>query len=126
MKKSGLLHPELNEAIASLGHVDEFVVCDAGYPIPHGMPRIDLAYRPGMPPFLDVLEAIMAEVVAQGAVVAQEASAELASSIEGLVGSAGRMSHDDLKDRAHGARFIVRSGEFTPYANVIIICGVPF
>jgi D-ribose pyranase len=126
MKKSGLLNPELVAAIAELGHTDEFIVCDGGYPIPEGLPRIDLAYRPGMPPFLDVLEAIMAEVVAEGAVIAEEASAEVAASIEKLVGPAQRMPHEELKDRGYGARFAVRTGEFTPYSNVIVICGVPF
>lgn len=126
MKKSGLLNPELVAAIAELGHTDAFIVCDAGYPIPEGLPRIDLAYRPGMPPFLDVLEAIMADVVAEGAVIAEEASADVAASIEKLVGPAQRLPHEELKDRGYGARFAVRTGEFTPYSNVIVICGVPF
>jgi D-ribose pyranase len=127
MKKSGLLNPELLAAIAELGHVDEFIVCDAGYPIPDGLPRVDLAYRPGMPPFLDVLEAIMAEVVAQGAVIATETSDDMASSIESLVETTvERMPHDELKDRGYSARFAVRTGEFTPYANVLVVCGVPF
>jgi len=126
MKKSGLLNPELLAAIAELGHTDEFVVCDGGLPIPDGLPRIDLAYRPGMPPFLDVLEAIMAEVAAEGAVIAEEASEAVAGGIENLVGKADRVPHDEFKDRTYGAKFVVRTGEFTPYSNVIVICGVPF
>jgi len=126
MKKSGLLNPELLAAIGELGHTDEFVVCDGGFPIPDGLPRIDLAYRPGMAPFLDVLEAIMDEVVAEGAVIAEEASAEVAGNIEKLVGTAERLPHDELKDRSYGVKFVVRTGEFTPYSNVIVICGVPF
>lgn len=126
MKKSGILHPGLLEAIGSLGHLDEFLVCDAGYPIPEEIPRIDLGYRPGMPPFLDVLEAIGAEIVIEGAVVAEEASAALEASISGIVGEVRRVAHATLKERAFGARFAVRTGEFTPYANVLIICGVPF
>ena len=126
MKKAGLLNPELLAAIGELGHTDEFIVCDGGYPIPDGLPRIDLAYRPGMPPFLDVLEAIMAEVVAEGAAIAEEASDEVAAGIERLVGPAERLPHAELKDRGFGARFAVRTGEFTPYSNVIVICGVPF
>lgn len=126
MKKSGLLNPELLAAIGELGHTDEFIVCDGGFPIPDGVPRIDLAYRPGMPPFLDVLEAIMNEVAAEGAVIAEEASDEVAASIENLVGETERVAHVDLKDRSYGVKFVVRSGEFTPYCNVIVICGVPF
>jgi D-ribose pyranase len=126
MKKSGLLNPELLAAIGELGHTDEFAVCDGGFPIPDGLPRIDLAYKPGMAPFLDVLEAIMDEVVAEGAVIAEEASAEVAGNIEKLVGTAERIPHDELKDRSYGVKFVVRTGEFTPYSNVIVICGVPF
>lgn len=50
----------------------------------------------------------------------------MADAIEAIVGLAERMPHAELKDRGYGARFAVRSGEFTPYCNVIVICGVPF
>jgi D-ribose pyranase len=126
MKRAGLLHPELLAAIGELGHLDEFLVCDAGYPIPADVPRIDLGYRPGMPPFIDVLEAICAEIVVQGAVVAAEASGPLVEAIVALVGEAERLPHTQLKERARGARFVVRTGEYTPYANVLLVCGVPF
>ena len=126
MKKSGILRPELLEAIGSLGHLDEFLVCDAGYPIPDEVLRIDLGYRPGMPPFLDVLEAIAAEIVIEGAVVAAEASDEMTASIARIVGEVQQLSHAKLKERAFRARFAVRTGEFTPYANVLVVCGVPF
>ena len=43
MKKSGLLNPQLCAAVARLGHTQTFVVADAGLPIPHEVPVIDLA-----------------------------------------------------------------------------------
>lgn len=43
MKKSGLLNPQLCAAGARLGHTQTFVVADAGLPIPHEVPVIDLA-----------------------------------------------------------------------------------
>jgi D-ribose pyranose/furanose isomerase RbsD len=51
MKKSGPLHPELLAVIGAMGHLDEFHVWDAGFPIRPDVPRIDLAYRPacGLP-----------------------------------------------------------------------------
>jgi D-ribose pyranase len=58
MKKQGILHPELSEVIASLGHTDTLVVADAGLPVPPGVRRIDLAVAGGVPPFMDVLKAI--------------------------------------------------------------------
>ncbi len=34
--------------------------------------------------------------------------------------------HTEFKARTHGARAFVRSGEFTPYANVILHAGVAY
>ena len=127
MKKNGLLHPELLAAVAELGHRDEFLVCDAGMPIPKQARRIDLAYRAGAPAFLDVLAAIAADVVIERAIVASETSPELAAAIERLLGCpVDRTSHEELKARACTSRFAVRTGEFTPYANVLLVAGVAF
>jgi D-ribose pyranase len=36
------------------------------------------------------------------------------------------VTHEDLKARSHSARAVIRTGEFTPYANVILVAGVVF
>ena len=127
MMKNGLLHPALLAAIAELGHRDEFLVCDAGMPIPNQARRIDLAYRAGAPAFLDVLGAIAADVVIERAVIAAETAPELAAAIERLLGCpVDRISHEELKARSRTSQFAVRTGEFTPYANVLLVAGVAF
>src|SRR2546427_5954301 len=72
MKRGTLLHPELSRVIARLGHGDALVIADAGLPIPAGVERIDLAFAPGKPAFMDVLEAVLAVVEVERAVLAQE------------------------------------------------------
>ena len=72
MKRGTLLHPELSRVIARLGHGDALVIADAGLPIPPGVERIDLAFAPGKPPFIDVLEAILAEMQVERATLATE------------------------------------------------------
>ena len=62
MKRGGLLNPELARAVASLGHGDLIVLADAGLPTPRAVERIDLAFAPGKPSLLDVLEAVLAEM----------------------------------------------------------------
>ena len=59
MKKTGLLNQPLSAVIAGLGHMETLVVADAGLPIPPGVERIDLAVSAGLPPFLDVLRAVL-------------------------------------------------------------------
>jgi D-ribose pyranase len=124
---TGLLHPALVEAVARLGHLDEILVCDAGFPVPEATPRIDLAYRPGMPSFLDGLRAIAAEVVVDRAIVADEAASEIVAAVAEVVGATvERMPRAAIKKRSGTLRFVVRTGEFTPYANALLVMGVPF
>jgi D-ribose pyranase len=134
MKKGGILHPLLAQAVASLGHGDLLVVADAGLPIPQGPLRIDLAYAPGKPPFLDVVRAILHEVQIEGVVLAQEMKEKspelhhkLAQILEGSVAAeAIYVPHERFKELTAEAKAVVRTGEFTPYANVILRAGVVF
>jgi D-ribose pyranase len=56
MKKSSLINAPVSRVVASMGHTDALCIADAGLPISSRTERIDLAVKPGLPPFLDVLE----------------------------------------------------------------------
>ncbi len=131
MKCGGLLHPELAFQIASCGHGDLICIADAGLPLPRNVPRIDLAYAPGKPPFFDVLKTVIQEVVLEEVCWAEEAEAKsphLVQRFEDLFRGLPqeRIPHEAFKARLEEVRFVVRTGEFTPYANVLLRCGVPF
>lgn len=131
MKKRGLLHPELNRILAELGHTDTIVIADAGLPIPPGPARIDLALIQGVPPFLTVLQAILDEIRVEGAIIAEEmaeTSPALYREVTALLGTIPlrRVPHAEFKAKTRDARAVVRTGEFTPYANVILQAGVVF
>lgn len=123
MRKSGLLNPALVSRVARLGHTDTFVVADAGLPIPATTPVVDLALVFGIPAFADVVEALLTEVTVEGAVIATETPAAIRQL---LPGTAEEVSHDRLKELVAEAAFVVRTGETTPFANVIFRSGVPF
>jgi D-ribose pyranase len=72
MKCKGVIHPELMEALTSLGHTDSFMLCDAGFPIPVGAQRIDLALTPGVPSFRACLNSILQEVIVEAFSMAEE------------------------------------------------------
>jgi len=138
MKRGTILHPDLARLVASVGHGDLVVVADAGLPIPPGVVRIDLAYAPGRPPFLDVLDALLEELEVERAIVAAELSAvapepfvkALQARLLARPKVAARglevVSHEALKALTARARVVIRTGEFTPYANVVLSCGVVF
>ena len=131
MKRTTLLHAELSDVIARLGHGDLLVIGDAGLPIPDGPRRIDLAVSANVPRFMDVLSAVLAEMQVESAVVADElerASPALRAQMLGKLGATpvSTLSHEQFKAATRGARAIVRTGEFSPYANVILRAGVVF
>lgn len=127
MKKRGLLNPALSAAIARLGHTDTFVVADCGLPIPAGVPVIDLALVFGVPTFDQTLRALLDEVVVEGAMAASEArGAVVEDLLTAVIGVLEWVDHEELKRRVADASFVVRTGENTPYANVILRSGVPF
>jgi D-ribose pyranase len=131
MKKTPLLHAELSQLIASLGHGDAVVIADAGLPVPAGTRCIDLALTRGVPSFVQVLDAVLAEMQVERADFAAETTARsphIATLLHERLGPAAlqTVSHDALKERTRSARAVVRSGEFTPYANVVLYAGVVF
>ena len=131
MKKTPLLHAALSHVIARLGHGDLLVIADAGLPIPAGPQCIDLAVTRGVPGFVDVLQAVLSEMQVERAVLASELrtrSAEFrASIVHSLPGiPIDEIDHLAFKALTQRAVAVVRTGEFTPHANIVLIAGVVF
>lgn len=127
MKRHGILHPELSAHLARLGHTDTFVIGDCGLPIPPGVPRVDLAVAFGVPRFAEVADAILKEIEVEAAVIAAEtATSSAGEMLAGRFPGAAAVPHEEFKQLTAQARFVVRTGETTPYSNVIVRCGVPF
>ena len=129
MKRTTLLHAELSHAIASLGHGDMLVIGDVGLPIPPGPRRIDLALTPGIPAVADVLQAVLAEMQVERALIATEAVERAGGTLPGwchLPVVPEALPHEDFKRLCREARVMVRTGECTPYANVVLCAGVTF
>ena len=131
MKKIGTLNQPLSNVIAGLGHMDQLVVADAGLPIPASVERIDLALKEGIPGFFETLQVILDEIQVESAVVADEmltTSPQVHQQLSELFATIPLKSipHEEFKARTGTARAVVRTGEFTPYANVILVAGVVF
>ncbi|UCF27330.1 MAG: D-ribose pyranase [Chloroflexota bacterium] len=131
MKKVGTLNQPLSEVIAGLGHMDQLVIGDAGLPIPLETQRIDLALTQGVPSFLETLRVILEEIQVEGAIVAEEMidmSPDIYKKVKELLPEIplDSIPHTEFKRQTRGARAVVRTGEFTPYANIILISGVIF
>lgn len=131
MKTAALLNAPLSHAIARLGHGDQLVIADAGLPIPAGPQRIDLAVTRGVPGFEQVLRAVLSEMKVERIIVADEMQAQggglwarLPALLPGV--PVETVPHVEFKRLTATAQAVARTGECTPYANVILVAGVAF
>jgi D-ribose pyranase len=129
MKKGGILNPQLNRIISEMEHGDMLIIADAGLPIPREVERIDLALKCGTPSFKEVLQAVFSELQIEEAYVAKEIkekNPQTLNLISSIIEEVKFISHKELKELSKQARAIIRTGECSPYANIILISGVIF
>ena len=131
MKKSYLLNSEISYVIAKMGHNDGLALGDCGLPIPEGIKRIDLAISKNLPGLIDTLKAVLSELQIQEVIIAKETedmSPEIFKEIKELIGNTKIrfVTHENLKKELSSCKAVIRTGEQTPYANIILKSGVVF
>ena len=129
MKKTGIINADISRVLSYMGHTDKIAVGDCGLPIPEETERIDLALRLGRPRFMEVLEAVLDDMVIEKVVLAEEIKENnpaLLAEIQNLLKERELqvpvefISHAQLKEETKSCRAVIRSGENTPYANIIL------
>lgn len=130
MKKQGILNRDLAGIFAKIGHTDTIMIADCGLPIPNGVPCVDLSYMLGKPSFSDILDAVLDDFNAEKAWIATEMNVQnptLHSRVRQVVDvPIETVSHEELKQLSAKAKVIIRTGEATPFANIILQSGVIF
>jgi simple sugar transport system permease protein/D-ribose pyranase len=131
MQRNRVLNAELNHAIASMGHGDLMIVCDAGFPIPNETWRVDLAVVQDVPDLETVLTAINSALVTEKVAYAAEMAANNAPLLEKVkrifseVDDFETLPHTTiLGEMAAKAKVIVRTGAFDPWGNILLYSGV--
>lgn len=131
MKKDGILNAQLAGYIAALGHKDLFLIGDAGMPIPKGVPIVDLVLCGGVPTFEQVLTAVLKETEIEYYYLAEEINEKNPILLKFIKDSlpnvdSEQMPHIQFKEFTKEVKFAIRTGEFTPYPNIILRAGVAF
>ena len=131
MRKTKLINSEVSYTISKMGHTDSLTIGDCGLPIPDGVNRIDLALKYGVPSFLETLDTVLEELCVEEIVIAEEIVEkntniynEILKRFENI--KVTMVSHEDFKKMTKESKAVVRSGECTPYANIILKSGVVF
>lgn len=133
MKKAGILNSDISRVLSYLGHTDTICIGDCGLPIPDEVERIDLALCFGEPTFMRTLEIVAGDMKIEKIVLAteiKEQNKEVLSQIGMLFEEQDIevefVPHTELKAQTKKCKAVIRTGETTPYANVILQSGCIF
>jgi D-ribose pyranase len=126
MLKKGILNPRLLELLARVRHTNTLVIADRGFPFWPAVLTVDLSLVDDIPTVLQVLAAIKPNFVIGRAFAAREflrANSPKARQAlrEGLGGIPLKFEpHAGFKRRVPHAIGLIRTGDTTPYANLIL------
>ncbi|MFD1419197.1 D-ribose pyranase [Companilactobacillus keshanensis] len=131
MKKTRVINSDISRVIAQMGHFDTLSIGDAGMPVPEGTEKIDLAVEAGLPSFMQVLENVLSELQVQKVYLAEEMklqNPEQLKAVKNLIGDTPIefIAHNQMKQNLNNNKAFIRTGEETPYSNIILESGVVF
>lgn len=131
MKKKGILNSSIASVLAKLGHTDTIVIADCGLPIPDVVKRIDISLTLGNPTFIETLAAVIDDMEIEKITLASEIkkyNANVHNEITKLLPNVEKayVDHEQFKQLTKNAKAVIRTGEITPYANIILHAGVIF
>ncbi|WP_315121560.1 D-ribose pyranase [uncultured Clostridium sp.] len=131
MKKIGILNYKISSVISTMGHTDSIAIGDCGLPIPKETERIDLALIKDIPTFMQTLKAVLLELQIEEVEIANETKKVSPQLYEEMKKELGHVkinfiTHEELKGRLRNCKAVIRTGEQTPYANIILKSGVVF
>jgi D-ribose pyranase len=129
MIEIGILNRDLAALLSKMGHGDQFLVCDAGFAIPDGIPVVDLSLAPNVPMVDTVLEVILQYFSVEKILFAKEQKDTNPVKLLKLIALFGdsivqeTISHDELKKQCHSVKGVVRTGDFSAFTNLILVSG---
>jgi len=131
MKKSKLINSEISYTISKMGHTDTLTIGDCGLPIPKDVNRIDLALTHNVPTFIQTLDVVLEELCVEEVVIAEEIEDKNMAVYQEILKrfkdiKITKVSHEDFKKLTKESKALVRTGECSPYANIILKSGVVF
>jgi len=131
MKKNGILNSEISKLLSDLGHTDQITIADAGLPVPDGVKKIDLALKLGTPSFIEVLEEVLMDMAVEKVILAEEIKVDNESQLDAIhqlvdTNEVTFVSHEAFKKQSGQSKAIIRTGEATPFSNIILQSNVIF
>ncbi|MGL6219330.1 MAG: D-ribose pyranase [Lacrimispora sphenoides] len=135
MKRNGILNSSISSVLSSMGHTDSICIGDCGLPIPDETKRIDLALRFNIPSFLETLDAVSDDMAVESYILAEEMKDHNPEMVENIRSMMKKKfpdavecftSHENLKEQTKTCKAVIRTGEITAFANIILVSACIF
>lgn len=126
MLRSGILNPGVLHLISRVRHTNTLVIADRGFPFWPMIETVDISLVDDVPTVLQVLEALRGNFIVGKAWMAEEflrrnseqVQQKFATALEGI--TLNHQPHVDFKRRVPHAIGLIRTGDTTQYANMIL------
>ncbi len=126
MLKSGVLNPAINSLLSRVRHTNYLVIADRGFPFWPDIETVDISLIDNVPQVLEVLKAILPNFEVGKAFMAEEFirenDAATKTALESVLGDVPITfkPHHDFKLLVPQAIGLIRTGDTTQYANIIL------
>ncbi len=126
MIERGILNPQILSLLARVRHTNTIVISDRGFPFWPGIETVDISLVDDVPTVVQVLAALRGNFKIGHAFMAREFWEHNDESTQSAFNDAlygipiTREAHIDFKKRVPDAIGLIRSGDTTQYANMIL------
>ena len=126
MLKTGILNPAINSLISRVRHTNTLVIADRGFPFWPQVETVDISLVDDLPQVLNVLQAMLSNFVVGNAYMAEEfRHVNTPETVSRFLQALDQVSisfepHQEFKKRVPGAVGLIRTGDTTQYANIIL------
>ncbi len=126
MLRSGILNPTLLSLLARIRHTNTLVIADRGFPFWPEIETVDISLVDDVPTVAQVLDALLPVFVVGQVFAAEEFgrhnSEAKVSALRNRLGAIPLRfePHIEFKRRVPHAIGLIRTGDSTPYANLIL------
>lgn len=128
MRETGTINNDISDVFSMMGHMDELIVCDAGFPIPLDICTVDISLAKDKPTVLELLEVLKEHFSVEKLIMAEETKKVSPTRFKAITDifpdvPVETMPHTDFKKHSKTVKAVIRTGDFTAYSNVLLVSG---
>lgn len=125
---NGIVNRDLNRLLGEQGHKDRFMLCDAGMAIPKDAKCVDLSYAKFKPMVTEVLAEIQKYFEIESVAILKETKENSPERFREFLGMLKKEQIEmtdivTVRKEANDMKFFIRTGDYTPFSNLVITSG---